>query len=142
MQRTLEWLELWGIHKANPDPNYPNALEFIDDLIDKNWRESQKHYKALRRTHDDTQVGTSTEAILYAKERDCKDLIQCEQKGTRSWAICPFHPDKTPSLCLYGPGKGYYCHVCNASGDTIDLVMKIHNVSFYEAVRIVNNTAV
>src|SRR5689334_20330560 len=41
--------------------------------------------------------------------------------------LCPFHPDKTPSLTLYDdPGNPHYhCFACNATGGVLDLVSKI-----------------
>jgi len=46
-------------------------------------------------------------------------------------ACCPFHDDKNPSMKL---NKEYfYCFGCGATGDVIDLVAKLFDLSSYEA---------
>lgn len=55
---------------------------------------------------------------------------------------CPFHgDDKHPSMKVYDANKGYHCFVCGEGGDVFDFVMKIDNVSFDDAVRIVARIA-
>ena len=44
---------------------------------------------------------------------------------------CPFHNDKTPSLSF--TKDHYKCFGCDTSGDAIDLVAKLRNVSVTEA---------
>ena len=41
--------------------------------------------------------------------------------------LCPFHPDKHPSLSFSVRRNRYRCFVCEASGGTIDLVMHLLN---------------
>ena len=49
---------------------------------------------------------------------------------------CPFHAgDHTASLKIYPKDKGFHCFGCGASGDVIDFVMKLFNLSFMDAVR-------
>lgn len=50
----------------------------------------------------------------------------------RGKALCPLHQDKTPSLS-YGESGLWYCFVCGVGGDMIELVMKVENLSFKEA---------
>ena len=51
--------------------------------------------------------------------------------GRNSMACCPFHDDKNPSMKL---NKDYfYCFGCGATGDVIDLVAKLFDLSSYEA---------
>jgi putative DNA primase/helicase len=58
-----------------------------------------------------------------------------ERRGRDVFALCPFHQEKTPS-CKVDDGKGFfYCFGCGASGDAIEFVRKIKNVSFQEAVK-------
>lgn len=47
---------------------------------------------------------------------------------------CPFHGGDRRNLKLYGIGRGYYCFVCHASGDVINLVKEYSKCSFSEAV--------
>lgn len=48
-------------------------------------------------------------------------------------AVCLFHIDKQPSMHVYG--TTYHCFTCSAHGSVIDIVMKIKNCSFTQAVR-------
>ena len=46
---------------------------------------------------------------------------------------CPFHNDRTPSMKL---NEGYfYCFGCGATGDVIDLVARLFNLSSYDAAK-------
>jgi DNA primase len=52
--------------------------------------------------------------------------------------LCPFHKEKTPSFNVNGGSQQFfYCFGCQASGDVFSFVVKIENVPFPEAVRIV-----
>ena len=50
--------------------------------------------------------------------------------GRNGMAVCPFHPDKNPSMKL---DKRYHCFACQADGDVIDFVAKYYNRSPREA---------
>ena len=53
--------------------------------------------------------------------------------GPRGAALCPWHPDKHPSLTFKGPY--YKCWACGAHGDTIDIVKYILNCDTWTAVK-------
>ena len=46
---------------------------------------------------------------------------------------CPFHADRTPSMKLNE--DYFYCFGCGAHGDVIDLVVKLLNLSSYDAAK-------
>ena len=48
-----------------------------------------------------------------------------------SMACCPFHDDRHPSMKLNE--RYFYCFGCGATGDVIDLVARLFNLSNYEA---------
>lgn len=50
--------------------------------------------------------------------------------GRNGMAVCPFHPDKNPSMRL---DKRYHCFACQAEGDVIDFVAKYFNLSVKES---------
>ena len=54
---------------------------------------------------------------------------------TRHKALCPFHDDHHASLSFSVRRNTFRCFVCNASGGTIDLVMRYLNLGFKEACR-------
>lgn len=57
------------------------------------------------------------------------------RKGSRMWACCPFHHEKTPSFCVDESRQSYYCFGCHVGGDAISFVMAMENVEFKDAVR-------
>lgn len=46
---------------------------------------------------------------------------------------CPFHDDRTPSMKLNE--DYFYCFGCGATGDVIDLVARLFNLSSYDAAK-------
>ena len=50
-----------------------------------------------------------------------------------SMICCPFHADRTPSMKLNE--DYFYCFGCGATGDVIDLVARLFNLSGYEAAK-------
>ena len=50
-----------------------------------------------------------------------------------SMVCCPFHNDRTPSMKLNE--DYFYCFGCGATGDVIDLVAKLFNLSSYDAAK-------
>lgn len=50
--------------------------------------------------------------------------------------LCPFHSEKTPS-CHIHPDAGYFhCFGCGAGGDVITFTMKMENLSYIEAIKL------
>ncbi len=65
--------------------------------------------------------------------------IPLKKKGRNYWGCCPFHNEKTPSFSVT-PDKGFfYCFGCQAGGNVFNFLMKIENISFYEAVKLLAN---
>lgn len=80
----------------------------------------------------------SPEEIEDAHNADCSEFVEIKKKsGNNSFSLCPFHNEKTPSFCCFKNGR-YKCFGCGEAGDAIDLVMKLHNSSFFEAVKMIN----
>ena len=48
-------------------------------------------------------------------------------------AVCPFHPDKNPSLHIYE--DHYHCFGCGAHGDVTDFAARLFGISQYEAAK-------
>lgn len=68
---------------------------------------------------------------------DIREVIEryvpLQEKGSRYWACCPFHHEKTPSFSV-SPDKGlYYCYGCHKGGNTIHFVSEIEKINFREA---------
>ena len=53
--------------------------------------------------------------------------------GQGNMVCCPFHADRTPSMKLNE--DYFYCFGCGTSGDVIDLVTRLFNLSSYDAAK-------
>lgn len=60
--------------------------------------------------------------------------VQLQQKGGKFWCCCPFHHEKTPSMCVNEDGQFYHCFGCGESGDVITFIMRMEGMTFPEAV--------
>lgn len=61
--------------------------------------------------------------------------IDLRAKGSRLWACCPIHGEKTPSLCFFPDGR-FHCFGCGADGDAADLYAALYGVTLAEALRV------
>lgn len=62
--------------------------------------------------------------IVYVLDRY---RIPVEDGGDGRWAaVCPFHPDREPSLDVYGERlERWGCYPCGARGDVFDLIQRL-----------------
>jgi hypothetical protein len=59
-----------------------------------------------------------------------------EQEGIelkRGKALCPFHAERTPSFIVNQKNQTFHCFGCGDHGDVIDFIMKLHGLSFKDA---------
>lgn len=63
------------------------------------------------------------------------NYIKLTKKGHNYWSLCPFHPDKNPSMSISETKKIFKCFVCNEKGNIINFVMKYKNISFVDAIK-------
>jgi len=71
-----------------------------------------------------------------------EDVVQMYGYTPRHGVIvCPFHGDRDASLHLYPADRGWCCFGCHAGGTVIDWVMRMEDVGFAEAVRILDARA-
>jgi len=60
--------------------------------------------------------------------------LALKRRGSRSWACCPLHGEKTPSLCFYEDG-GWHCFGCHEGGDAVALYAALYRLPMGEAAR-------
>lgn len=63
--------------------------------------------------------------------------LSVKRYGATYKCCCPMHKEKTPSFVIYEQSNRYVCFGCGESGNVVDLVMKVKNLSFIEAVKYV-----
>ncbi|MEW6281769.1 MAG: CHC2 zinc finger domain-containing protein [Candidatus Eremiobacterota bacterium] len=67
--------------------------------------------------------------------------VELKRSGQSLVGRCPFHPDEQPSLSVT-PEKGLWqCFGCQAGGDVLELLQRLENLEFPEAVRRVQELA-
>lgn len=67
--------------------------------------------------------------------------ISVKSAGTNYKALCPFHREKTPSFMINPQKQIYKCFGCGEGGNVINFVMKIENIDFIEAVKLLAQRA-
>jgi hypothetical protein len=103
------------------------------DCIKGYQKDVTKLERRLRQLVKKERGGITDDDIKRAKEYPLDNLLEINRQGK---ALCLWHEDTKPSLdCRNG---FVHCHVCQVSGDSIDVYMKINGVSFPEAVRSLN----
>lgn len=67
--------------------------------------------------------------------------VPLDKRGSYFWCRCPFHGEKTASLCVNDVDNMFYCYGCHTGGDVIKFVQLIESCSFMDAVRMLANWA-
>ncbi|MDQ3021047.1 MAG: DNA primase [Bacteroidota bacterium] len=74
-----------------------------------------------------------------AQANDIIDVIssyvQVKKRGKSFLALCPFHPDKNPSLHISQEKQVYHCFSCKASGNVYSFVQNYEKITFIDAVQ-------
>lgn len=69
---------------------------------------------------------------------DCREVFEFYgiTANRSGFCSCPFHQERTPSCKV--TEKGYHCFGCGESGDMIDLVKYLFNLTYKEAIEKLN----
>ena len=62
--------------------------------------------------------------------------ISLKNSGSSYSGLCPFHSEKTGSFHVNQNKQSYKCFGCGEGGDVINFIMKIENLDFMEAVKL------
>ncbi len=85
---------------------------------------------------DIAKVSAATDFVALVSES-----VPVKRKGKDFWCCCPFHHEKTPSCKIDVAGNLWHCFGCGEGGSVFTYVMKLHNVSFKEAVHMLADRA-
>ncbi len=61
--------------------------------------------------------------------------VSLRPSGKNFVALCPFHPDKSPSMTVSAEKGFFHCFGCGESGDVFQFVQKIEKLEFGDALR-------
>jgi DNA primase len=61
------------------------------------------------------------------------DYLTLQREGNNYKAVCPFHPDRNPSLYVSPAKKIWKCFGCGKGGDVIKFVAEYEGISYYQA---------
>lgn len=95
-----------------------------------NIQEKEKKLEKLENLNRRINSKITNEMIETARQYPIEKLIEVNKSCL---AICPFHDDHNPSLCVK---NGFaYCFACHYKGDSIKFIMDKDNLDFKEAVK-------
>lgn len=60
--------------------------------------------------------------------------VSLQRKGKNFLGLCPFHPDRHPSLTVNPEKQTFTCYACGEKGDVIYFLRQINNCTFAQAV--------
>ena len=91
-------------------------------------------------------VSTPDEEVEHIKSLvGIKDIISryvpLRLSGKNFVARCPFHDDRRPSFVVYPTTQSFYCFGCHAAGDVLSFLMKVEQMNFPEALRVLRELA-
>ncbi len=67
--------------------------------------------------------------------------IKVERRGNTYWACCPFHHETQPSFAVNEVKQFFHCFGCKESGNAISFLMKIENIEFIDALKMLAEQA-
>lgn len=69
-------------------------------------------------------------------EQVVSSYVKLKRQGRNQVGLCPFHSEKTPSMVVYQDTQSFFCFGCGAGGDVISFIMRIENLDYVEAVKL------
>ena len=62
--------------------------------------------------------------------------VNLKRAGSNFNGLCPFHSEKTPSFTVFPATQSFYCFGCGAGGDSITFTMRMENLDYVSAVKL------
>lgn len=62
--------------------------------------------------------------------------VKLRRSGVTLVAHCPFHADRSPSFTVYPDTRTFYCFGCQTHGDVVSFLVKVENLTFPEALKV------
>ena len=82
------------------------------------------------------EVSSSNDIVEVVSE-----YVKLKRSGGTLMGLCPFHKEKTPSFSVSPDKQLFHCFGCGEGGTVISFIMKIENLDFIEAVKLLAERA-
>ncbi len=92
-----------------------------DDRRDTPWRRTAGELEAIKCAHPVERVAASYGVAL-------------KRVGACLVGLCPLHKETHPSFTVFPDAARFYCFGCQQGGDVVDLVCRLEDVSFPQAI--------
>lgn len=69
------------------------------------------------------------------------EYLPLKRSGASYKTNCPFHHEKTPSFMVSPDRQSWHCFGCNIGGDIFEFLMKMENLEFPEALKLLADKA-
>ncbi len=69
------------------------------------------------------------------------EYVKLKRAGNSLKGLCPFHKEKTPSFSVAPDKQIFHCFGCGAGGNVINFIMRIENIDFIEAIKLLAERA-
>jgi hypothetical protein len=134
---------LLALERADEFPDSWFIREVIKASIVKDVQETEQEIRELRGYlpgRKQRPGSVTDETIGRAKEYSIVDIahrggLKLKKSGDKFFVVCPFHKEKSASLCIYPETQSFYCFGCSRSGDVITFAQALLGLSFIEAVK-------
>lgn len=112
------------------------STDFIDALLKHVTNRYDFYNQKLKyKPREYRSVGDAQDSIARARSVSITEYIQFNKQGD---ALCINHTDKHPSMHYFKKNNKVKCFPCGFNGDTIDVVMKLFNLTAGEAIKKIN----
>jgi DNA primase len=90
--------------------------------------------------------GLKQELIEQIKERNdivmvISEYVSLRRSGRSLVGLCPFHGEKTPSFNVSQEKQLFYCFGCGVGGNVFNFIMKLENLDFIGAAKVLAERA-
>jgi hypothetical protein len=116
-----------------------NGIAYADVRLAELRQAATRHLRAMQQPGFPKARATEDLSARFAAAKYC-DLVdvaqtltaqQARKRGNSWWIRCPFHKngaERTPSLEILLPGKGWRCHACHIGGDAVNFVARLRGL--------------
>lgn len=102
--------------------------------IPKQITDNIKRLGLLKRMMQNKNSIILAEDVKHIPIETLHDFAKIKRSRKGFSAICPIHKEDTPSFHVFTENNSFYCFGCNANGDVIDFIQRLHGLNFKQAI--------